>query len=357
MFQIERESICMGKVSFSYSRLLNLLVSASLVLTSGCFHNPTATNHVGDQYELFAMVWENYEAHYPEFTLKEVNWQEVFYRYSPLAKEAETTEDLVMNVLLPMLSELKDAHIWFTGPENTFLCTYIPDFDPNFDSDVLMENYLVPAGFTGWIDNVGYCDPATLPYISINSWTLDIDMSRIEDFLGLAADEPAIILDVRFNSGGNNTFTGDIAGYFTSKTVNAWYVRARTGPGYDDVFYNLVRTYPDAGLYYEGIVFLLIGECSASATESFILHMMNLDNVVMLGDTTVGVGSCPVAVGLNDEWTVNTIAWSSRDAMLQPIEGHGIAPDIFVPAMEEDFSQGIDPVLEYAIELANSHSL
>jgi len=329
----------------------------SLLLFTGCFHNPTATNQVGDQYQLFAMVWEDYEANYPEFTLKGVNWKEVFFRYSPLAEEAATTENLVMDVLLPMLSELKDAHIWFINPSGNQVRTFLPDIYMNFDWEVLFDNYLVPAGFTGWTGDVGYCDPAILPYLAISQWTLDINMLGIENFLALVADEPAIILDVRFNGGGNNTFTGAVAGYFTNQTINAWYVRYRNGPGYDDIYHSLIRTFPDEDLYYEGVVYLLIGNSSASSTEDFALYMMNLENVVMVGDTTMGVGSCPNPVELNDGWTVNTIEWSSRDANFQPVEDHGIAPDIYVEATDEDFAQGIDPVLEYAIDLVNSHSL
>ncbi len=334
-----------------------LLIPTILTFLSGCFHNPTSTNHVGDQYELFAMVWEDYEAHYPEFTLKGIDWKEVFYRYSPLAEEAETTEELVTDVLLPMLSELEDAHIWFINPSGDQVRTFLPDVYKNFNTSVLFSNYLFPAEFSGWSGNVGYCNPTILPYLSISQWTLDISLSRIESFLELAADDPAIILDVRSNGGGNNRYTGDVAGYFTNQKVNAWFVRYRNGPGYDDTYHSLIRTFPDDNLYYEGFVYLLIGNSSASATESFVLHMMNLDNVIMVGDTTMGIACCPNPVELNDGWSVNTIEWSSRDVNYQPVEKYGIAPDIYVEATEEDFAQGIDPVLEYAIELVNSHSL
>ena len=342
------------KRSRRHFKLLILTASALSLLFPGCFHNPADSQVAGDQYQLFAMVWEDYEANYPEFTLKGVNWKELFYEYSPLAEQAETTEELVMDVLLPMLSELHDVHIWFRDPGDDILPTYLKDVECNFNITVLIENYLWPAGFNGWVNDVGYCDPSILPYLAIRSWTLELNLERIEDFLELAKDKPAIIIDVRMNPGGNNSLTGEVAGAFTDSGVLGWMLRYRTGPGYDDVAYYHEYTVPNANLDYDGIVYLLIGEKSASSTEDFALRMMNLDNVVMLGDTTMGFACCPREVQLSDGWRVNTIAWSSRTSDYEPVEDHGIAPDIYVEATEEDFAQGIDPVLEYAIELVNS---
>ena len=331
-----------------------LLIPAIFAFLAGCFHNPSAANTPGEYYDMFALVWEDYEANYPEFTLKDIDWKELFSHYSPLAEQAESTEELVMDVLLPMLTELKDVHIWFYRPDGTIMSTYLIDIEPNYDQTVLMENYLWPNDFNGYVDNVGYCNPDSLPYLLINIWTITLNLERIRTFLELAADKPAVIIDIRMNSGGNNSLCGEVSGMFTSIACPAYYCRFRNGPGYDNVYYYPVTTYPDNEICYNGTVYLLIGEQSASSSEDFTLHMDNIENVVMIGDTTMGIGCCPNPLGLADGWKVNTIIWSSWTTDYTPVEWNGIPPDIYVEATEEDFAQGIDPVLEYAIYLINS---
>jgi len=334
---------------------LSLSLVGILVFFCSCFHNPADSGFVnGNQYELFAMVWEDYEANYPEFTLKGVNWKDLFYEYSPLAEQAETTEELVMDVLLPMLGELHDAHIQFRTPEGNRLYSYFPDFDFNYDVTVLLDNYLNPAGFNGWKDGVGYCNPSLLPYLSIDSWKPDLDMGRVEEFFQLASDNPAVIIDIRMNSGGSEVWCEDVAGIFTDVGVLAWRERMRSGPDYDDVFHLRHYTNPNTSISYDGTVYLLIGDYSASSSEMFALHMNVLDNVVLLGDTTAGAVCAPTTISLADDWYVNVIRWSMRGPDYEPVEGFGIPPDICVEATAEDFAMGVDPVLEYAIDMLST---
>jgi C-terminal processing protease CtpA/Prc len=198
---------------------------------------------------------------------------------------------------------------------------------------------------------VGYCPPEQLPYLSIDTWIADLDMERIDEFVDLAQGCPAIIIDVRMNSGGNNLLCQEVAGRFASTTVLSWMSRTRTGTGYDDCAYDDVITSPAGPMQYTGTVYVLIGECCASSTEDFVCSMMELPNVVLLGDTTLGAGCCPAWVELPNRWQYTSIEWSTRTAWNQPVEWLGLAPDIPVEATAEDFAQGCDPLLEYAIGL------
>lgn len=334
--------------------LKKLLIPAIFTFLAGCFHNPSAANTPGEYYDMFAQVWEIYEADYPEFTSKNVDWKELFYIYSPLAAQAESAEELMMEVVLPMLGELRDSHVNTYVPGHGATPTYSQDIQKNYHAGVLLANYLQPAGFTGWVNSVGYCIPESLPYLSINGWGTGTDTNAVKNFIELCIDEPAIILDVRMNGGGNSTLIGSVSGMFTDNVEQAWIFRSRNGPGYDDVYNIIVNTHPNGNTFYSGIVYLLIGEYSASACEGFILHMSNLDNVVMLGDTTWGAVNCPYKFELSNGCAVNAISWTARTVDNEVVESVGIAPDIYVEATEEDFAQGIDPVLEYAIDLVNS---
>lgn len=334
---------------------LSLRFVGILVFFCGCFHNPADSGGIGNQYEHFAVVWEYYEANYPEFTLKGVNWEDLFYKYSPLAEQAETTEELVMDVLVPMLGELHDGHIQFRTPEGTVIYSYMPDINYNYDITVLLENYLYPAEFNDWENGVGYCNPSLLPYLSINSWNSDLVMERVAEFFQQASDCPAVIIDIRMNSGGSDYLCDDVAGIFADTGVLAWRKRIRIGPDYDDVFHIPHYTIPNTSIDYDGTAYLLIGDYSASASEEFVLYMDVLDSVVLLGDTTMGAVCAPSTISLADGWHVNLINWSMRGPDFEPVEGCGIPPDIYVEATAEDFAMGIDPVLEYAIEMLSTH--
>ncbi len=80
-----------------------------------------------------------------------------------------------------------------------------------------------------------------------------------------------------------------------------------------------------------------------------------LDNVTVIGDTTFGGGAFNYTLELEGGWELRAPGWSLRTMDKEPVEWFGIPPDIYVEATEEDFAQGIDPVLEYAIDLVNSH--
>ena len=125
------------QIRIQFKRLL-FAVFVMLFLISGCFHNPAATNYPGDQYEYFTMIWEDYEANYPEFTMKDVDWKEVFYKYAPLAERVETTEELAYQVLQPMLAEMIDHHAYIRTPDGTFILPYPLEYFKNFEDSTLI---------------------------------------------------------------------------------------------------------------------------------------------------------------------------------------------------------------------------
>ena len=322
------------------------------LLLASCMETPMGVTPSNPRIEDFLTVWEEFEEFYPEFPIKGMNWEQSYGRYLPAAEAAATPDEMMLEVILPMLAELQDCHVWLSSPGKDFYYTYEPEIDENYDIEVLLYNYLYPNDFTGWSGGVGYCPPDRLPYLSINVWLEDLNMDRIDEFVGMLPQGcPGIIIDVRMNPGGNNMLCQEVAGRFAQETVLSWMARSRSGPDYDDCDYYDVSTTPAGPLQFDGTVLLLIGEYCASSTEDFICSMMNLPNVVMLGDTTIGAGCCPYWVELTNRWQFTAVSWSTRTADNQPVEWLGIAPDICVEATEEQFGQGIDPVLDYAIAM------
>ena len=339
---------------FNLSTILSL--AGIVVFCCGCFHSPVEPIKVSENYTLFSQVWELYEHEYPEFPIKNVDWKDAFHTYSAIAEEAISYEDIVIKAILPMLSELRDRHVFMYRPSGSPCFPQWPHPPPycNYDLSVLYSNYLEPAGFSGISDNVGFCDPELLPYLIIDVWEEDCNIESAIEYIELCEGLPAIIIDVRMNPGGNSWIGRDLAGCFTNSTQLALFSRKRNGPGYDDVDYRPYFTFPDHYTYFDGEVYLLVGDQCASATETFTLFMNCLENVTVIGDTTNGAAAFCLTMELEGGWKIRAPGWSLRTLDKEPVEWFGIPPDIYVEATEEDFTQGIDPVLEYAIDLVNS---
>jgi hypothetical protein len=82
--------------------------------------------------------------------------------------------------------------------------------------------------------------------------------------------------------------------------------------------------------------------------------MLNsLPNVIQIGDTTFGgVASNPIAKSLPNGWTYRMSSQITYDKNKIPIKG-GIAPKIPVNITKSDSIQGIDRILEVAINRIN----
>ena len=273
---------------------VKLLLPLSILIMS-CVNTPVgvtpspADSPVAD----FITIWEDFEVHYPEFPLKSINWELMYGKYLPLAEEAATDEELMMEVVLPMLAELEDAHLWLINPEDVVIRTFFPDYFRNYNMGQLYEHYLNEAGFTGYFTGVGYCIPESLPYLSINSWKFGLNISIIDEFVSLCQDQPGIIIDVRMNGGGSDAKLEAVVGRFTLEDCRGWMIRTRSGPDYDQCSYETLWNTPLGVMQYPGKIYLLIGENCASSNEEFILCMDRLPNVTLVGDTTLGALVCP----------------------------------------------------------------
>ena len=330
-------------------RILYGSIVLSLIFMSACSSNPVLPVPDNPLAEDFVTIWEAFDETYPEFPVKSVDWHLAYDTYYPIAQAAETSDEVMMNAVLPMLAELQDGHVWMLPPGGSQIYTYTPEYSLNYDMSVLQNNYLFVNGWSGWSHGVGYCDPDSLPYLAIKTWPSNLDPAVVDSFIALCAETPAIIIDVRMNSGGSNMMTKAVVGRFTHEECTGWMWRYRTGPGYDDCEYEPVMNLVLGPQQYNGDIILLMGDYCASTTEEFILRMKELPNVTLVGDTTMGCACCPEWIKFSSGWAVTHGIWSMRTTQQEPVEGSGIAPDIYVEATEEEFAQGIDPVLEYAI--------
>jgi carboxyl-terminal processing protease len=116
----------------------------------------------------------------------------------------------------------------------------------------------------------------------------------------------------------------------------------------------MTRTISPRGPWrFSGRVYVLSGRGVFSSNESFIAAMRELPRGVIVGDTTGGATANPAPTTYLSGWKVWVSTWYATTADGEPIEGRGIAPDVFVPwtaAGERD------PVIMAAVALAKEQS-
>ena len=119
------------------------LMALVVCLFSGC--------EKGDEYEPsprenFEALWKILDENYCFFSYKQVDWDEVHERYSPLITDT-MSQIALFDTLANMTNELKDGHTNLVSQFNTsrYWDWYL-DYPDNFDSKI-QENYLLwPTG-------------------------------------------------------------------------------------------------------------------------------------------------------------------------------------------------------------------
>lgn len=339
-----------------------LIPITCLLVSVGCLHDPQAPESTGPDLAGFIELWENYEELYPLFVYKGVDWVQVMQEYYLQAAECSTDEEL-LEVTVAMMEELQDPYIYLCSSETQdTIMTCQPEYDPNVDMDVLLNNYLIPNGFQGYQEGMGWCDPAVLPYAYFDTLLSENDtlgVAALDSFVSAcnALELPSLILDVRMNPSGMraeyHSFDHTVPSRFTSKArVCAWY-RTRAGAEYDQYHDWHPWITPDGPAQFTGTVYLLAGGGCDQAAEDLAANLERFPNVVIVGDTTSGqVSEVSFSnyLGIEGNWKISGVESTILTYDKSWVEGNGVPPDVYVEATPGDFAAGVDPVLEYAIQ-------
>jgi hypothetical protein len=342
---------------------LRAACAAVLLLSGSCIDDPVSVDQTSQGASELELVWETFDQRYPSFAVSGVDWDAV--REEFLAG-ADTISDrpAMIALLADMLGRLESCDIVFLT-ENGQVETFTPEVEPNYDMDVLWS-YLEPAGFQ-WIeeDIWGTAVLDSVPYILILSWGSELSVGDLDSLLEEYADAPALVIDVRMN--------GDIAGTvaifpnsiprrfvnrFNAEMRLGCLAALRNGPEHDDLEFVPISLQGVASPWDKPVI-ILAGRGSAWLTELFACMAGEIPTVTLVGDTTQGQVDGTYSL---EEWfglpggeiyrlPFSTIAMADSTTFLQ---GSGLPPDVRVQASPEDFAAGVDPVLEYALDMAKA---
>lgn len=329
---------------------IGLLLGVCVAAATGCGSgsSPTAPSPpLADFAAQFDSLWSTFDREYSYFVHKRIDWNELRTIYRPRAVAA-IDQNAFIAVIREMLGHLHDGHVFLRDPRGTQLATFTPQHFVNWDRTV-WQQYLARAGWTqapSW----GHGVLGGVPYMAFESWNTNVRAADVDAALERYRGAPTLILDVRMNGGGDDAVAFEVAGRFTQQPVVAGYVRFRSGPAHTDFGPPLPRTVNPRGPGpFTGSVLVLIGRRCASSTEGFIEAMRQLPNVTLVGDQTAGSSGNPGTFPLANGWSYTVSRWIWYTADDRIVEDVGISPRVFVPSGPGDFTQGRDPVLEWAL--------
>ncbi|HMO15364.1 MAG TPA: S41 family peptidase [Pirellulaceae bacterium] len=293
----------------------------------------------------FDVLIRNMDRYYSYFHHKGIDWRTLAARYRERAIEAADTNEF-QDVILDMLAELKDTHVWIAQGQER-LSRYRSTWTPNFDFN-LIDRQLKNLQHVGGVATLGRTSSG-VGYIRLNSLVANAaESEQLIVAVHSLMDAPAIIVDLRANSGGDEKLARTVAGNFTDKSVVYAKQRFRLNNNHDE-FYEVEREplRPANSKTYKGNVFCLIGPGTVSSGEGMAKMFAAIPGVTLLGQATRGASGNPQPVLLPNGVVVYYSRWVDLDMQGNIIEDRGIQPDIII-----EHSSG-DPTFKQALELAD----
>tara|TARA_Y100000052_G_scaffold791_2_gene682 strand:- start:2142 stop:3536 length:1395 start_codon:yes stop_codon:yes gene_type:complete len=311
-------------------------------------------------FEVFASVMEE---HYGFFEQRGVDWPAEVAKRRDQVKDG-MGDDALWQVFDELISLLGDSHTKILGmvdgePQRiqAGLGSTLPMIRNGIGEgawvgglvDQLVEDLLDPGAeliadrvVLGEIDGrIGYLQIFTMGGFSDAEVPGSIDWSKAE----LAAldrildtamtrfeGHDAVILDLSNNRGGYDAVTRAIAALFTDNAFIGYRVSV---PGeLESLTEYLIE--PHDGRRFTGPVYLMTSDVTVSGGEITTLMLNALPNVTLVGTTTRGAFSTPLAKPLPNGWYLELSNEVFESADGDVFEGRGIPPDMGIEIYPED---------------------
>jgi carboxyl-terminal processing protease len=206
-----------------------------------------------------------------------------------------------------------------------------------------------------------WLEPGRLAYVRVPSFMEPQFEKRAVELVREYADAPALIVDVRENSGGSTPqeltkrlmnrpqrwwteSTPASLPYFRLRAEGSWEYQPFGRP---ELLWRSSTSEPEADAY-QGRLALLVDAGCLSACEDFVMPFKDNGRALVVGETTGGSTGQPYMLDLGDG--MQAIVGAKREMFPDgsPFEGIGIRPDVEASPKIDDLRVGRDVALEGA---------
>lgn len=300
----------------------------------------------------FEALWKIMDQHYCFFSEKNIDWDNVYQRYSRQIDQ-NMTESQLFEVLCNMLGELHDGHVnlystFDVGRNWSWREDYPSNYSDTLSRQYLGTDYRIASGIYYRIldDNIGYMRCAT--------FANGFGEGNLDDIMNYFLTCRGLIIDIRSNSGGLISAAEQLAARFTDEDILVGYVQHKTGQGHNDFSaMQEQRLRPSQGIRWHKPVAVLTNRTVFSAANEFVKYMRCCPRVITVGDNTGGGAGMPFSSELPCGWSVRFSACPIYDRNQQSTE-YGIAPDYKASITDTDIQRGVDTIIETARQKLNN---
>ncbi|MFC1794211.1 S41 family peptidase [Planctomycetota bacterium] len=295
-------------------------------------------------------AWNIINAEYPMFVFRDqMDWDALREKYRAEAEKAKSYQEVGI-IVAQMSRHLRDGHVWVKLKGKSF-----PVFKVLAELNV-NKNTKIYEWFLGRIQPVGRGlmwakTKNNIGWIMFTRWDGADLPDRFDDVMEQMRDTRGLIVDVRWNGGGDSELSKYIAARFADTTRVYGCYRYRNGPNRTDLTGKIEQTVSPRGPWrYDRPVILLMGQGCISACESFCAMMAACPNVTTMGDHTRGSTGFPVQFKLGGGIEIHVPQWIAYLPDGQVIDGHGVIPDVPFVSKPDSFTGDRDELLSMALE-------
>jgi len=304
-------------------------------------------------------AWATVNAEYPMFGLREnLDWDQLRSRYLAEAKTAKSAQEAGI-IVAQMFRHLQDAHLWVKLKGKS-----IPVFkteaqlNVNKNTRIYEDESLLgriqPLGrHLMWAktkDNIGW--------IMFPRWNGADLPDRFDEVMEQMRDTRGLIVDVRWNGGGDAELSKHIAARFVDRTRVYSHYQVRSGPNRTDLTKKIEQTLSPRGPWrYDRPVILLMGQGCVSACESFCAMMAVCPNVTTMGDHSRGSTGFHAPFKLGSEIEIYVPQWLVTLPNGQVVEGRGVLPDAPFAPKADSFTDRRDELLSLVLARLRQETL
>ena len=350
----------------SSSKTWHLIVSG--MTADRIEHLPAACAAAGeltdrDPLRNFDYLWATFDTHYAFFATHGIDWQALRGTYrqrvAALPKDGDP-----FPIFAEMLAQLKDTHVRLSdGKRVAHVKKFPPITQAGPNGPVLLDDHYLQKQLVAYLQ--GKETPLTAPaketgnsqiyygklkpkttsapsygYVAIFSmdWfgkgesdrtPLDTRVQSLNTAMDQVIAElkgvQGVIVDLRYNGGGEDSIALAIAGHFTNTSRPAWtkrvYEKGKTFPAF------AMQVQPWTGELLPVPLVVLTDDFTVSAAETATMALRALPATVQIGQPTRGVLSDRLEKVLPNGWTFSLSNEIYADPKGRIFEGNGVPPD------------------------------